>query len=37
MWGYGLDLADSAEGQVLGTCEFGEEPSVYIKWGEFLD
>jgi hypothetical protein len=37
MWMYGLDRADSGNGQVAGTCEFGEEPSVSIKRGEFLD
>jgi hypothetical protein len=23
--------------QVAGTCEYGNEPSDSIKWGEFLD
>ena len=36
-WGYGLDRADSGEGQVAATCECGNELSGYIKCGEFLD
>ena len=35
--GYGLDRAGSGLGQVAGTCECGNEPSVSIKCGEFLD
>jgi hypothetical protein len=34
---YGLDRAASEEGQVVGTCECGNEPSGSIKCGEFLD
>jgi len=36
MWGYGLELAQE-RGQVAGTCECSNEPSGYIKCGEFLD
>ena len=35
--GYGLDRVGSGYGQVAGTCEGGNEPSRYIKCGEFLD
>ena len=37
MWGYRLDRAGSGQGQVAGTCECGNEPSVSVKCGEFLD
>ena len=37
MWGCGLDRAGSGYGQVVGTCERGNEPSGSIKCGEFLD
>ena len=37
MWGYGMDPAVSGQGQVVGTCECGNEPSDSIKGGEFLD
>jgi len=37
MWGYGLDQTGSGQGQVAGTFECGNEPSGYIKCGEFLD
>ena len=37
MWGYGLDRAGLAQGQVAGTCEHDNEPSGSIKCGEFLD
>jgi hypothetical protein len=37
MWGYGLDRADSGQGQVAGTCECGNDPSGSTKCGEFLD
>ena len=37
MWGCGLDRAGSGYGQVTGICEGGNEPSVSIKCGEFLD
>jgi len=36
-WGYGLDRSGSGQGQVVGTCEYGNEPSGSIKCGEFLD
>jgi len=35
--GYGLDRAGLGWGQVLGTCDCGNEPSGSIKCGEFLD
>ena len=34
--GYGLDQAGSGYGQVVSTCKFENEPSGYIKRGEFL-
>jgi len=37
MWWRGLDRSDSVQGQVAGTCECGNEPSVSIKCGEFRD
>ena len=36
MWGYGLDVVGSGQGQVVGTCEYGNEPSGSIKCVEFL-
>ena len=35
--GYGLDPAFWDKGQVAGTCEYGNEPSGFMKRGEFLD
>jgi len=35
--GMGLDRAGSGQGQVAGTCEFGNEPSDSVKCGEFLN
>ena len=37
MWGYGLDQAVSGQGQVVGTCKCGNEPSGSVKCGEYLD
>jgi hypothetical protein len=37
MWGYGLDPSGSAQGQVAGCCECGNETLGSIKCGEFLD
>jgi hypothetical protein len=37
MWGCGLDRAGSVEGQVVGICECGNDPSGSIKCGKFLD
>ena len=37
MWEYELDRADSGQGPVGGTCEFGNEASVSMSCGEFLD
>jgi len=36
MWEYGLDRANSGQGQVAGTYECGNETSVSIKCREFL-
>jgi len=35
--GYGLDRDSSGQGQVAGTYECGNEPSGFIKCGEYLD
>ena len=35
--GYGLDRSGSAQGQLAGTCECGNEAWDSIKIGEFLD
>jgi len=32
-----MDRHGSGQGQVAGTCECDNEPSGYIKCGEFLD
>jgi hypothetical protein len=32
-----MDRAGSGQGQVVGTCECGNETSVSIKYGEFFD
>ena len=37
MWVCGLDWVGPREGQVADDCECGNEPSVSIKCGEFLD
>jgi hypothetical protein len=37
MWGYGLDWAGSGKRKLAGTCECGNETSVSINCGEFLD
>ena len=37
MWVYGLNWAGSGQGQVADACECGNEPSGYVKCGEFLD
>jgi len=34
---HGLDRYDSGWGQVVGTCECGNESSASIKCAEFLD
>jgi hypothetical protein len=36
-WGHGLDQSGSGQGQVAGSCEYGDEPSGSIKCGEFLE
>ena len=35
-WGYGLDWSVSRQGQVVGSCKCGNEPSGSIKCEEFL-
>jgi len=35
--GWRLDGVGSGQGQMEGTCEYGDEPSGSIKCGEFLD
>jgi hypothetical protein len=35
--GYGLDRSCSGQGQVPGCCECGNEPSGFMKCGEFLE
>ena len=37
MEGCGLDLCGSGQGQVVGSCECGNELSGSVKCGEFLD
>jgi hypothetical protein len=34
---YGLDCSGSEWGQMAGVCECGNEPSGFIKCGEFID
>ena len=36
-WGHELDRCGSGQGLVVGCFECGNEPSVSIKYGEFLD
>jgi len=36
MWEHGLDRFGPRHGQVAGTCEYGNEPSGSIKYGEFF-
>jgi hypothetical protein len=36
-WGKELDLSDSGQGQVTGSCKCGNDPSGFIKFGEFPD
>ena len=33
---HGLDRSGSGQGQVVGCCEGGDEPSGFIKCGEFV-
>jgi len=35
--GWRLDEVGSGQGQMAGTCKYGDEPSGSIKCGEFLD
>jgi len=35
--GYGLDRAGSGYEHVAGPCDWGNEPSGSIKYGDFLD
>ena len=37
VWGHGVDLSDSGYGQVACACECGNEPSGFVKCGEFSD
>jgi hypothetical protein len=32
-----MELSDSGQGQVAGSCEHGNEPSCSVKCGEFFD
>jgi hypothetical protein len=36
-WGRRLDRSCSGQGQVVGCCEYDDEPSGSIKCGEFLE
>jgi hypothetical protein len=36
-WGYGIDRSGSGQGQEVGACECGNEPSGSIKCWEFFD
>jgi hypothetical protein len=36
-WGHRLDRSGSGQGQVADCCECGDEPSSFIKCGEFLE
>jgi hypothetical protein len=36
-WRHGLDRSGSEQGQVVGSCECGNEQSVSLKCGKFLD
>jgi hypothetical protein len=35
--GHRLDLSGSGYGQVAGSCVYGDQPSGFIKCGEFLE
>jgi len=37
MWVYGLDWVCPGKRRVADACEYGDEPSGSVKWGEFLD
>jgi hypothetical protein len=37
MRGHGLGRSGSRYRQVVGSCEYGDEPSGSMKCGEFLD
>jgi hypothetical protein len=36
-WGHRLDRSGSGEEQVVGFCEYGDDPSGFMKFGEFLE
>jgi hypothetical protein len=36
-WGLGVDRSGSGQGEVAGSCDCGDEPSGFIKCGEFAD
>jgi hypothetical protein len=35
--GHILDRSGSEQGQVVGSCEYGDESSGSVKFGEFLE
>jgi len=37
MTGHGLDSSGSEEGQILGSCEYGNDPYGSIKCREFFE
>jgi hypothetical protein len=37
MGSYGLNSSDSEQGPMVGSCERGYEPSIFICGGEFLN
>jgi hypothetical protein len=37
MWEYGVDRGGSGYGQMVGTCEYGNDPSGSMKCGGSLD
>jgi len=37
MWEFGMDWVGPGKGQLADDCECGNEPSVSMKYGEFLD
>jgi hypothetical protein len=36
-WGNGRDQSGPGQGQLVGSCEYGDKPSGSIKCGEFLE
>jgi hypothetical protein len=37
LWGHGLHRSGSGQGQGVGCCDCGNEPSGFVKCREFLD